>query len=237
MYKKLLILISTIGILGACGAEKPLPPPVEVKITIPEGFSVREIDSRLAEMNLITPGAFFAIAAHQEGFLFPDTYNVYAQNFDPASLVKKMRENFEEKITAGLRAAAKKQGRALAEIITMASILEKEVKTAEDYPVVADILWKRLKNGWPLQADATLLYGKSSLTITKETLKENSKYNTYKYKGLPPTPIGNPGLITIEAAISPKSSPYWFYLTDKEGRVHYSKTNEEQNENRRKYLL
>ncbi len=195
----------------------------EINITIPEGFSVKEIDKRLVEMELISEREFIAEALIYEGYLFPDTYSVYKFNFSAGALIKKMRDNFSKKITPDLNEAIKKSGRSLKEIIIMASILEKEIKTEKDMAVVTGILWKRLDNDWPLQADATLLYGKDS-------------YDTYKYRGLPPAPIGNPGIKTIRAAIFPEKSPYWFYLTDEEGNVHYAKSNEEQNENRKKYL-
>lgn len=195
----------------------------EINVTVPEGFSVREIDKRLTEMGLIFKEEFESAALMYEGYLFPDTYSVYKYNFSPDALVKKMRDNFLKKITPDLLAEIKKQKRELKEIITMASILEKEIKTEKDMAVVAGILLKRLDNDWPLQADATLLYGKDL-------------YDTYKNRGLPPTPIGNPGIKTIRAAIFPEKSDYWFYLTDKEGNVHYAKSNEEQNENRKKYL-
>lgn len=207
-----------------------------VSITIPEGFSVRDIDERLVEIGLILPGEFSSRALPYEGFLFPDTYYVFSRNFDSEDLVKKMQDNFLKKITPDLLQETEKRKRTLQEIITMASIVEKEVKTEKDYFIVAGILWKRLDNDWPLQADATLLYGKSSPSISAKELTEDSPYNTRKYKGLPPTPINNPGLATIRAAIFSEDSPYWFYLTDSEGTVHYARSNEEHNENRRKYL-
>lgn len=212
------------------------PKQSEISVVVPEGFSVREIDTRLAKMGLIEPGEFSVAAASSEGYLFPDTYSVYNLNFDPESLLKKMQNNFLKKITPDMLKNIEKKKRTLPEVITMASILEKEVRTEKDYPIVAGILWKRLDSNWPLQADATLLYGRSVTKISGEDLSSNSPYNTRKYKGLPPTPIGNPGLVTIQAAIYPQGSPYWFYLTDKDGNVHYAKTNDEQNKNRKKYL-
>ncbi|MBI2639051.1 endolytic transglycosylase MltG [Candidatus Peregrinibacteria bacterium] len=207
-----------------------------VSVTIPEGFSVRDIDERLVSIGLILPGEFSSKALLHEGFLFPDTYYVFSRNFDADDLIKKMQDNFSKKITVDLMQEAEKRKRTLQEIITIASIAEKEVRTEKDYPIVTGILWKRLDHDWPLQADATLLYGKSIPIITTKELTEDSPYNTRKYKGLPPTPINNPGLATIRAAIFAEESPYWFYLTDSDGNVHYAKSNEEHNENRRKYL-
>lgn len=216
--------------------ENKIPPKIEVAITIPEGFGVKDIDRRLTEMGLIMPNEFTVKALTDEGFLFPDTYNVYITNFNPEDLIKKMKDNFIQKLTPELLAEIKKQKRDLKEIIAMASILEKEVKTKEDLPIVAGILWKRIDDSWPLQADATLIYGKETTSITAKELTDDNPYNTYKYRGLPPTPIGNPGIATIRAAIFPQKSKYWFYLTDSEGQVHYAVSNEEQNENRRKFL-
>lgn len=212
------------------------PELVEVSVTIPEGFSVFDIDERLSAMGLILPGEFSSMGSGLEGYLFPDTYFVYGNNFNPESLVKKMQENFLVKVTPDLLEETKKRKRTIQEVITIASILEKEVKTKKDYAIVSGILWKRLDANWPIQADATLLYGKKTPMITAAELSENTPYNTYKKRGLPPTPISNPGLATIRAAIFPEDSSYWFYLTDREGNVHYAKTNEEQNKNRRKFL-
>lgn len=212
------------------------PKQFTVSVTIPEGFTVHSIDERLTKLGLIEASEFSMAAIRLEGYLFPDTYFVNGLNFSPNSLIKKMQENFIAKITPGMGEDMKKRERALEEIIIMASILEKEVRTEKDYPIVAGILWKRLDSGWPLQADATLLYGKEAPVLSSADLKEDNPYNTRRFKGLPPTPINNPGLIAIKAAIYPEASKYWFYLTDKEGLVHYAASNDEHNANRAKYL-
>ncbi len=172
-----------------------------------------------------------------EGYLFPDTYEI-----DPKAgiedIVKKMLQNFEEKITPDLKEEIEKQGKTLHQVLTMASLLEKEFENYEDKQIAAGILWKRLREGWPLQVDATLTYltGKGSLQLTKKDLQIDSPYNTYKYYGLPPGPICNPGLESIKAAIYYKESPYWFYLTTPEGETIFSKTLREHNIARAKYL-
>ena len=124
------------------------PDKTEISITIPEGFGVRDIDERLADMGLIIAGEFTTAALQYEGFLFPDTYNVYNSNFKPEDLIKKMQNNFFKKLMPELLQEIKKQKRELKEIITIASILEKEVKTEKDMPIVAGILWKRIKNNY-----------------------------------------------------------------------------------------
>ena len=128
------------------------------------------------------------------------------------------------------------------QVIVLASILEREVRTKKDRPLIAGILIKRFQNNWPLQADATVQYiiGNEKnwwpQNITKAHLKINSPYNTYKHPGLPPAPISNPGLASIEAALRPESSSYWFYISDLDGAIHYANTIEEHNANIATYL-
>lgn len=213
------------------------PKKESIKVTIPEGYSIAQIDKKLAEMGLIATGEFSLATIGMEGYLFPDTYFVYNFDFDVNDLVSKMKNNFENRITAEIINAAKTHNRSMKDIITMASILEKEVRTEKDFVVVSGILWKRMDSGWPLQADATLLYGKNTSIITKDDINnEGNPYNTRKHKGLPPTPINNPGLRAIRASAFPEKSQYWFYLTDENGTVYYAVSNEQHNINRAKYI-
>ena len=197
-------------------------------VTIPEGFTVKQIEERL---NLKLPGE------NLEGFLFPDTYQ-FPIGVSGEEVVSKMRDNFDKKLTADLREEIKNQKKTIFEIITIASLIEKEVKTKEDKEVVSGILWKRLKNNIPLQVDATITYltGKKTTKIPLEDLQIDSLYNTYKYKGLPLGPICNPGLDSIKTAIYPKNSEYWYYLSTPEGETIFSKTLEEHNIAKAKYL-
>lgn len=223
----------------------------EYIVTIPEGFTIKDIDKSLASGGLIKEGEFINCANNNcygespeylkgksiEGFLFPDTYFVEKENFNVGQFIKRLLNTFDKKLTEEMRLDIKKQERSIYETIIMASIIEKEVNTDKDRPLVSNILWKRLDNGWFLGADATLLYGKNENDISSTDLMENSPYNTRNHKGLPPTPISNPGLASIEAAIYPESNPYWFYLTKPtSGEVVYAVTNDEHNENRAKYL-
>jgi len=148
-----------------------------------------------------------------------------------------MEENFTAK-TASIQKDAKKFNKTFQEILIMASILEKEVRTAEDRKIVAGILWKRIRTGMPLQVDAVFPYitQRKNRTITRDDLKIDSPYNTYINKGLPPGPIANPGLDTILAAINPKETKYLFYISDKKGIIRYASTLEEHNKNVDKYL-
>jgi len=199
----------------------------KIVVTIPEGFTVKQIEERLG---LKLPGE------NLEGFLFPDTYQ-FPPRVSGAEVVKKMRDNFDKKFTP-YRNEVSGAGLTPFEIITMASLLEKEVKTKEDKELVSGILWKRLENKIPLQIDATITYitGQKTTKISKEETQIDSPYNTYKYLGLPKGPICNPGLESILVAIYPKDSDYWYYLSTPEGETTFSKTLEEHNYAKSKYL-
>lgn len=222
----------------------------EISVTIPEGSSMFDIDEKLFKLGLIEKDEFLKLRREHfeemdflpsqtnsiEGYLFPDTYFAFVKNFEPKDLAIKMLKNFQKRVIKKLSEDIKKSKRSFHEIITVASLLEREIKEGKDRALVAGILWKRYDHSWPLQVDATLLYGKKDRTISANELKRDSPYNTYTSKGLPPTPIGNPGIETIQAAFHPEVSPYWFYLTAKDGIVMYSKTNDEHNAKRAKYL-
>lgn len=226
----------------------------ETALTIPEGSTIIDIDKKLTAMNLISMGEFIKATKDfnnykkypflnqnqqqnlihpLEGFLFPDTYFLDIQNFNSEILIQTMLDNFAKKSAA----LENNQSRNLFEIVTMASILEKEVRTTPDLPIVAGILWKRLDENWQLGADATLLYLKSDRSLNAADLAEESPYNTRKNRGLPPGPINNPGFKALQAALKPESSNYYFYLTKPDsGEVVYAKTNDEHNLNKAKYL-
>lgn len=200
----------------------------KIVVTIPEGFTVKQIEERIG---LKLPGE------NLEGFLFPDTYQ-FPLRVSGEEAAKKMRDNFDKKITPDLREEIKRQGKTIFEIVTMASLLEKEVRNFEDKKMVSGILWNRLDNRIPLQVDATITYitGKKTTKISIEETQIDSPYNTYKYLGLPLGPICNPGLESIISAIYPKSSQYWYYLSIPEGETIFSKTLEEHNIAKAKYL-
>lgn len=225
--------------------------PVEVWVTIPEGLRREEIAGKFAsafgkdekfidEFNRASSGL--------EGFLFPDTY-LFPKEATASAVVKKMRSTFDVK-TAQLKEAIDASDLSLNEIVTLASIIERETKTNAERPVVAGILLNRLNAGIGLQADATVQYAIATVNcqlstvncenwwspVTKTDLSINSPYNTYKYRGLPPGPIANPGLTSLKAASSPEENDYLYYLHDAKGQIYYAKTLEEHNENVRKYL-
>ncbi len=215
---------------------------LDVWVTILEGWRVEEIATKLAR-ELDVPEAEFLKHA-EEGSLFPDTYLI-PKDSTPEAIAAMLRENFDRRITGQMREDAKKSRLRFDEVITLASIVEREGRTDEDRPVIAGILLKRLKAGMALQADATLQYAlgyqpeekswwKKFLTSDDKAIR--SPYNTYRNPGLPPGPIANPGLASIKAVIYPTESEYWYYLHDKAGGVHYGRTLEEHNANVARYL-
>ena len=172
-----------------------------------------------------------------EGYLFPDTYRVSRQA-DFEQILIKMLDNFEAKLTPDLRADIVKSGHTLHEIVTMASVIEREVRSEEDRALVSGVFWNRIKIGMGLQSDATVNYVNSTRTTrpTLEELKTDSQYNTYKYKGLPPGPICSPSLSAIKAAIYPAETDYLYFLSAKDGRTIFSKTYQEHLNAKYKYL-
>lgn len=242
--------------------------PEERDIKIIEGWDNREIAEYLEKEGIVEKDVFLETIKNQEpvgnygfledrpegatleGYLFPDTYRIYKEipkellgDRDREAalaehIIGKMLDNFDKKLTAGLREEIVRQKKTIFEIVTMASILEKEVKSDEDRAMVADIFWRRLKAGMPLQADSTVNYatGKSAARASLNDIGIDSLYNTYKYKGLPKGPIGNPGLGAIKAAIYPKSNNFWYFLTTDDGKVIYSRNFEEHKTNKAKYL-
>lgn len=208
-----------------------------VRATIPEGISNQGIADILEPILPKFDAKFFVEKARsQEGFLFPETY-FFSMSASTDDILKAMNTEFRKRIepwTPFIDAS----GHTERDIITMASILEKEAKTEEDMEIVSGILWKRISRGIPLQVDAPFYYllGKTSSEITQVDLAMKSAYNTYKNKGLPAGPIGNPGIVAIRAALQPKESPYMYYLSDKDNQMHYAKTFEEHKANKAKYL-
>ncbi len=197
----------------------------EVKLTIPEGYRVEQI----AEAAGFELNEFRIAAKYMEGQMFPDTYFV-EPDITPAELVEVMNKNLFKKV-----------GETNTRTLILASLIERETKHKEEKPIVAGIIEKRLKAGWPLELDATIQYwlGKPGDWWPNTTLADRrikSAYNTYLNLGLPPNPICNPGLEAINAARNPADSPYWFYLHDSLGNIHYATTLAEHNLNIDKYI-
>jgi len=211
---------------------------LKIKITIPEGFNISQIEEEFRKSFKGIDFEKFHISdfkkdfdflsnmpddASLEGFLFPDTYF-----FDPDSeereIIGAFLKNFNKKVVLKINDKIKNTKKPLFDIIIMASLIEKEVRTIEDKKIVSGILWKRLKADIPLQVDATITYitGKNTTKISIEETQIDSLYNTYKYKGLPKGPIANPGIDSIIAAIEPFETNYWYYLSDRDGKTIFS---------------
>jgi UPF0755 protein len=208
--------------------------PEQVVITIPEGSRITDID-RIAATVLLqsAPGDVVKAAAGMEGYLFPETYHV-APDTTAAELVALMTSMYDARVLL----IASSSMRSSSDIVTMASILEREGKTKESMHLISGILWKRLELGMPLQVDATLEYerGLGSAELSVDDLRTDSPYNTYTRKGLPPTPISNPGMVALDAALHPENSPYLFYLTGNDGEFYYAKDFEGHKRNKERYL-
>ncbi len=225
----------------------------DVFVTIPEGSTLKDIESLLVEGGIISGGGlegydfrklrsdypFLASAESLEGFLFPDSY-FFDPNSSPDEVVKRMLDNFSKKAWPKLSESDDWYNR-----LILASLLEREVKSFEDRQVVAGILLRRIKIGMLLQVDATISYAKCfgqirgcpEIKVLRKDIDYDSPYNTYKHKGWTPTPIANPGESAIKAATFPATSQYLYYLSDSETQeTHFSKTLEEHNAKRIKYL-
>ena len=227
---------------------------------ITEGETMLEIEENLKEKGLIDESAslkewkiqdflekkhfdiFSQIPSNTslEGFLFPDSYHL-PQGLEEKEVLSIFIDNFVSKTENDLFFEIKEQKRNFYEILIMASLLEKEVSGEADKKMVADILWRRLDTNFPLQVDATICYAEyesfKKCSLTRELFKLDSPYNTYLYKGLPSTPINNPGIESMQAALNPLANDYWYYMTDrKTGRTIFSETFEEHLESRGKYL-
>jgi UPF0755 protein len=173
-----------------------------------------------------------------EGYLFPDTYR-FSKTATSGQVIRKMLKNFDAKLSPTMRQEISRQGKTVWEVVIMASLLEKEVRTAADMKKVSDLFWRRLARGQALQSDATLSYFLNDTVAahTAKDLETDSLYNSYRFKGLPPTPIGNPGLAALEAAVYPTANDYNFFLNDpKTGATIFAVTFEQHKQNKREYL-
>ncbi|MBI4991831.1 MAG: endolytic transglycosylase MltG [Candidatus Harrisonbacteria bacterium] len=237
-------------------------PEIDKQIIFPEGITLKDVDEALSQDKFLSPGSlarhsfkeltteyeFLKDANSLEGFLFPDTYRFFIGG-ETREIVEKILDNFKKKAWPVFQGCKVKSVKcrefSLSEILIIASLLEKEAPEFKDRQIIAGIIYKRLKLGIPLQVDATITYAKCGgafLTcqdpkVYRKDLEFQSKYNTYLYYGLPPGPIGNPGLEAVRAAIDPIVSEYLYYLSDpKTKKTIFSKDLDEHNYNRAKYL-
>jgi len=225
----------------------------EVQVTIIEGLTLDQIGDQFEEAELVASDVFVTAAssglkrftntysfladlpagATLEGYLFPDTYRFF-KDAEVDDIIKRMLDTFDARLTSEMRIEIAKSGRSIHEVVTLASIVQDEVRTEDQMLVVAGIFQNRLDAGMMLQSDATVNYitrsGRDRSTF--EDLEIDSPYNTYKYAGLPPGPIGAPGSQALLSAVAPEKTDYFFFLTDKAGRVYYGETLADHNYNR-----
>lgn len=205
------------------------------RITFFEGMTVRDMAERVAKaFPQISESDFISTAGPYEGYLFPDTYT-FPPSSSAASITNLLRTTFSEK-TAPLQQASTTHS--FHDIVIVASLVEREARTPADKRMIAGILWNRIAKGMPLQVDAVFgyIFGRDTYSPSFADLSVDSPYNTYTHTGLPPGPIDNPGLDSLNAAAYPTPSPYLFYLTDRSGVMHYSKTYSGHLANTRVYL-
>lgn len=207
-----------------------------IEVTLPEGITLNQMteifDDKFVNFN---EQEFEIETSLDEGYYFPDTY-FFPENADAELIAKTLRNNFDKKIES-IDDFIKASVYDLREIIIMASIIEKEA-TAETRQDIANILWKRMEIGMPLQVDATFVYerGKGTFDLSTSDLRTDSPYNTYTNAGLPPTPIANPGLDAIKAAAQPEETDYLFFLTGSDGEMYYAETHDQHVLNKQNFL-
>ena len=214
--------------------------PVELWVTIPEGFRREEVAAKFAsglDKDSTFVSDFLLASKGKEGYLFPDTY-LFPLDASASAIVKKMNDTFTAK-TYGLTPTG--SSLSFSDSVILASILERETKTDAERPIVAGILINRLNLGMPLQVDASVQYAVGTSKkwwpdLSLVDLKINSPYNTYKFTGLTPTPIANPGLSSLKAAFNPATTDYLYYIHDSTGQIHYARTLAEHNANVAKYI-
>jgi len=215
------------------------PPVVYDRITIPEGFTLQQIAARVGTLPGKSAAKFLAVATSGqvrsiyqppgstslEGLLYPATYDISATE-DEASILTRMVQAFDETAgSLGIDRAAATLGMTPYQLVTVASMVEREAKLDEDRGPIASVIYNRLHKGILLQIDATVLYGEQQTDPHKIDLSADTPYNTYKFKGLPPTPIASPGSPSLIAALGPPTTPYLYYvLIDANGKHGFAAT-------------
>ena len=227
--------------------------PLTQSITIPEGYTLARIGMLLEQKEICTADAFiaasqngdfseFPLVAQQnsdsgrcfklEGYLFPDTYEIYSSD-PPDAIIRKILTHTEQKISGGMRTKIKESGYSVDEIITLASIIEKEAFGYDQMPNISSVLHNRLDSNMKLQCDVTINYVEGAIKpfIAGDKNRYNSAYNTYKCDGLPAGAVCNPGLDAIKAALDPADTDYFYFITDANQKYYYAETWEEHLEN------
>ena len=209
----------------------------KIKVTIPEGLNSSEITGIISkDIPGFNTSVFQPLAKRDEGHLFPDTYFFYP-NVEPVEVISTMKGNFESKI-ASLSSQLSAFPHSIDDVVKMASIVELEATSTADREIIAGILWKRIATSMALSVDPPFHYflGKSSADLTLKDLATDSPYNLYKHLGLPPTAIDSPGMDAILATLNPVKTNYFYYLSGRDGRMHYAATLAGHLVNKQKYL-
>ncbi len=218
-------------------------------VTVPEGFTAKQIAATLADRGVGSYRSFadaflsrsLDVDGHRtaslEGYLFPDTYLV-PEHASPATVVKLMTDKFLSELPPDAPALARKLGYTIPQIVTIASLVEREAKADDERALMAGVYYNRLRRGMPLQVDASIEYtfAHHKNVITFADLATRSPYNTYKHAGLPPTPIANPGRPSLLAAFHPQKSDYYYYVYKGNGHSAFARTRAEHEANVAKYL-
>ncbi|MBI2863568.1 MAG: endolytic transglycosylase MltG [Chloroflexi bacterium] len=230
--------------------------------TIPEGWRIAQIAEAVGKKGVFGKDEFLKAvkdggngyeflanvpsSSSLEGYLFPDTYSI-SPSSSPADLVNQLLKNFDRRVTPAMRAKAIANGLSLHEVITLASIVEREAVVTTERPLIASVYLNRLKLGMPLQADPTVQYSLANdpasvakfgfwkVGLTEADLEQVSPYNTYRNKGLPPGPICNPGLASIQAVLEPAESDFLYFVAADDGSHAFAKTLDEHERNIRRY--
>ncbi len=215
----------------------------EKKFAVPEGYSIYQIAEMLDSRGVFSKELFLKECGnHQtlkelgikgptvEGYLYPSTYNLLKAE-DPAALIKIMAGQFRKVYDERFAAVEKNSHLSRSQIITLASIVEKEAVAPQEKPIIASVFLNRLKKKMPLQSDPTSVYGTRAFggKVSGSDVRRNSAYNTYKISGLPPGPIGSPGAGAIEAVLKPAATGYYYFVAKNDGTHHFSVTLDEHN--------
>jgi UPF0755 protein len=218
---------------------------IQYRVTVPEGYTVAQIADALAAVGVADRDRLLALGLRGgrtlnhatledlpidslEGYLFPDTYQ-FPRGLPEAAVLGRFLDHFNAMVGPEVRAAARARGLTLHQLVTIASLVEREAKVPEERAVIAGVIHNRLARGMRLEIDATVLYalGAHKALVTLKDLEVDSPYNTYRHAGLPPGPIANPGLAAILAAASPADVRYLYYVLRPDGRHHFSRTLDE----------
>ncbi len=215
----------------------------EYVVTFPEGYSIKEIARTLARRGLVDEEEFIKKAMSREfarslglpgptleGYLFPDTYR-FTKNMGVEGIIRKMTERFKTIYDGELKELARKRGMTMKEVVTLASIIEKEAGSRAEMRDISAVFHNRLKKGYRLESDPTVIYGIPDFdgNLTRKHLRTWTPYNTYLIYGLPPGPIASPGRDALRAALDPSPSDYLYFVSKNDGTHHFSRTLREHN--------